>query len=436
MLERLLDLLRACRQIDGFLATEEITESQEFFLIKHQLDMNRAKSVQKINLTVYKDCEVAGVKYKGAASVRIHPTMSRSELEKAIAAAAFAAGLVKNPYYPLVKPPTAPIPERLPQTHWRPADVFGVVPDLISALRETDQALAGWLNSAELFISRIQKRVINSEGVDWSGEQADSCLELIATWPGPQEEAELYRELHLATFTPEIIAAKARELLMLCQEKAVAVPTPALRKHTVLLTGEPVRELLNYYYRQTAARSVYEGISTFKPGTAAQGATIRGDRLNLTLDPGLANTTATLGFDADGVLLRPEVIIKDGVVLKLWGDQQYAHYLRVPVTGVVENTVFTGGSKTVAELKTQPYLELLAFSDFQTDPVTGDFGGEIRLGRYFDGHQVITVTGGSISGNIQAVQGELICSQERQMAANFSGPLTIQLAEVNVTGHA
>jgi predicted Zn-dependent protease len=167
-----------------------------------------------------------------------------------------------------------------------------------------------------------------------------------------------------------------------------------------------------------------------------QGKAVQGDRLNLTLDPQLANATETAGFDEDGILLQPVEIIKDGLVRQFWGDQQYACYLGVPATGVIKNTVFTGGTKSVAELKSQPYLELLAFSDFQTNPVTGDFGGEIRLGRYFDGHQVIAVTGGSISGNIQAVQGSLFCSRERQTAANFSGPLTIQLAEVTVTGQA
>jgi predicted Zn-dependent protease len=318
----------------------------------------------------------------------------------------------------------------------RPEAVFGAVPDLITAMLETDQALAGWLNSAELFISRIQKRVINSEGIDWSADQANSALELIATWPGTQEEVELYRELRFATFTPQLVAEKARELLLLCKEKAAAIPTPALHKHTVLLTGEPVREFLNYYYIQTAARSVYEGISTLKPGGSAQGEPTRGDRLNLTLDPQLANATDTTGFDTDGVLLRPVEIIKDGIVLRFWGDQQYAYYLGAPATGVIKNTIFTGGGRSVAELKSQPYLELLAFSDFQTNPVTGDFGGEIRLGRYFDGHQVTPVTGGSISGNIQAVQEELFCSRERQTAANFSGPLTIKLAAVTVTGQA
>ena len=87
-------------------------------------------------------------------------------------------------------------------------------------------------------------------------------------------------------------------------------------------------------------------------------------------------------------------------------------------------------------MKQRPYLELLAFSDFQMDPLNGDFGGEIRLGRYFDGKGTTFVTGGSISGNIREVQTEMILSKELQRENHFGGPQTIQLSNVAVSGKA
>jgi predicted Zn-dependent protease len=434
MMEQLMALLRACRQIDGFKLVEESTEAEEYFLVKQELDLHRAKTVRKIRMTLYKDFEADGIKYKGAAGALIHPTWSGAELEKVIAETAFAAGLVKNPYYPLIKP--FPAAETTPDATASscPATIFTIAPDLLRALLKTDRTLAGRINAAELFISRVAKRVINSEGVDYSGKQVRSYLELIATWPGAREEAELYLDLQMAAFTPELLTARTRDLLLLCREKAAARPTPALRKHTVILTGEPVRAFLNYYYEQTAAQSVYEGISTLQLGKPAQGEAIRGERLNLALEPQLPNSDAMLNFDADGTWLRPATIIQNGIVQSYWGEQQYAYYLGIPATGLIRNTIFGTGARTMAELKREPHLEVLAFSDFQVNPVTGAFGGEIRLGRYFDGQQVSAVTGGSISGNIQTVQGELFCSKERQTVGNFSGPQSLRLAEVTVAG--
>lgn len=65
--------------------------------------MDRAKNVHHFSLTVYKDFEEEGNKYKGSSTTNIYPTMGDRELEKAIDDAAFAAQFDKNPYYPLVK---------------------------------------------------------------------------------------------------------------------------------------------------------------------------------------------------------------------------------------------------------------------------------------------------------------------------------------------
>ena len=71
---------------------------------------------------------------------------------------------------------------------------------------------------------------------------------------------------------------------------------------------------------------------------------------------------------------------------------------------------------------------------FQMDPLTGDFGGEIRLGWYFDGEVTKPITGGSISGNIKEVESEMYLSSETQRSNNFSGPKTIELHNISLAG--
>jgi len=68
------------------------------------------------------------------------------------------------------------------------------------------------------------------------------------------------------------------------------------------------------------------------------------------------------------------------------------------------------------------------------DGLTGNFGGEIRLGWYFDGSNTIPVTGGSISGNIKDLQKEMYLSKELQKDNNFVGPKIVKLLNVSVAG--
>jgi predicted Zn-dependent protease len=430
MLARLTAMLKNTREITGFkiIAVEE--EAEEFFLIGKELDMDRIKQVRHFLVTLYKDFEESGVRFKGSASVRIHPTMPEAEIRQAVTETAFAAGLVKNPFYPLVRP-TAGAVSTFRKVGKPVTRGFAAMAELLFPEPRSDEAE---LNSAEIFLTRSVVRVINSEGVDLTQRSYRGQLEFISVSRNAGEEVELYRDLKFAELNPELCKEKIGEMFRLAREKALAVPTPALRVHTVLLSGEPVREFFQYYYAQTAARSAYEGISTFKPGQSLQGERVKGDGIRMELDPWLAGSAESAGFDADGCLLKKVEIIRDGVFLRYWGDQQYSHYMGVPPTGSIKNMVIRGGERTAVMLKAEPHLELLAFSDFQMDLVTGDFGGEIRLGRYFDGVKTVPVSGGSISGNIRSVQEEMYFSRELQYENDFVGPRTVKLLNVAVTG--
>ena len=54
------------------------------------------------------------------------------------------------------------------------------------------------------------------------------------------------------------------------------------------------------------------------------------------------------------------------------------------------------------------------FSDFRLDPVTGDFGAEMRLAYWFDGERRRPVTGGSISGSVTELRSTMKRSFERR----------------------
>jgi len=76
----------------------------------------------------------------------------------------------------------------------------------------------------------------------------------------------------------------------------------------------------------------------------------------------------------------------------------------------------------------------VSFSDFQVNPVTGDFISEIRLGFYFDGKKTAPVTGGSITGSITKVQDTMRMSTEQKQYNSYLGPATISITNATISG--
>lgn len=433
MLGTIKNILLDMKNIDGWKINETITEASELFFIKKELDMNRGKNVHKIDVTVYKNFEENGNKFKGSSRTRITPSMDKEEIKNLLNETSFAATFVKNQYYPLVKP-TDFTPKAL-SSKFSEGSLSKWLPGLVEGIFLKDNHEKGGLNSCELFLNKTSVRIVNSEGVDVSFAKYNGDLEFITNWTEGGEEIELYKNISFSDYNPDAISKEIDNMLVLSREKAIAVPTPSLKDITVLLSGEPVKEFFSYYYAQSNARSVYENTSTAKIDKNIQGEKILGDTVTMVLDPLMTNSSRSTSYDNDGYPLNKVTIFEKGVLKRYWGDNRYCSYLDIEPTGNIENILVEGGSKSLEKLKEEPYIELLAFSDFQMNSLTGDFAGEIRLGRYYDGKKVIPVTGGSISGNVKDVQRKMFLSKELQQVNNFIGPKTIQLFNINIAGN-
>ena len=159
--------------------------------------------------------------------------------------------------------------------------------------------------------------------------------------------------------------------------------------------------------------------------------------MTLSLEPFLKNSPASAPVDADGLVLSSARIVDEGRLERYWGRLRFCHYLDVPATGRIGNVVVAPGSKLLEALREGPHLEVVYFSDFVTEPLTGDFGGEIRLAYYTDPHgKRRPVTGGSVSGNIREVQGRMYFSRETQLRGGFRGPVSVLLPQISVSGAA
>ena len=425
-------ILGTMDHIDGWHIMDKKTSSQELFYIKQNVDMMRSKDVHHFDVTVYKNFEADGEKYKGSSTTKIAPTMNEEEIIEALNEAAYAATFVKNAYYPLVSKTN----NGLVKTHsaMKEKSLQAWLPEFTSAIFKSDIPEENALNSAELFLNKNDYRISNSEGVDVTYDNFDIHLEFITNWKSEKEEVELFRNMNFSEYQPQQIADEVKTMIEFSKKRSQALLTPSLKDFNVLLTGGPVKEFLSYYVAHSNVQSIYEEISTFKIGDSIQGESIIGDKISITLDPLLKNSSYSRPIDADGLPLKKIEIINEGILKNYYGNTRYSHYLNLEATGNIKNVVVNNGSKSIEEMKSKPYLELVEFSDFQMDILTGNFAGEIRLGLYFDGKTVKPVTTGSISGNIKTVQENIFLSKETYQENNYFGPKTLQLPKLNVNG--
>lgn len=434
MLESVVRALARERRASAWRIVEREVEGEELYFIGSRVDMRRSKRVRHLMLTVYSDFSEGGERCRGSMTVRLHPGLGLRRTRRAVQDAVAAARFVRNAYYPLVEPGASSSPA-LQGSRFDSRPLPDWLPELCAAvLEEAPPAAArgGRLNSAELFLQKVRRRIVNSQGVDVSFPAYDGYLELIVE--SLSREVELQKELSFADFDLPWLRAQVRRQLELCADRAAAGPTPRLDQPAVLLTAEAVRELFGYFLTQTAAESVYSGVSRLKAGDSVQGEPVSGDRLGISLEPHLPNSVASAPWDDDGFALSPVAIVEDGTLRRLWGPQRFCYYLGVPPTGNVPNVSVRPGASPLAALRERTALEVATFSDFQVEPVTGDFGAEIRLAYTQPGRGGKPVTGGSVSGNLRELKGEMYLSRELQRNGAFLGPEGILFPRLSLSG--
>lgn len=172
---------------------------------------------------------------------------------------------------------------------------------------------------------------------------------------------------------------------------------------------------------------VYPGYSGYQAGMDVQGEKVQGEKLNITLH-------ASNPYSSEGIPMKDLTLLKEGELKAIHGNARFAYYLGVEPTGIYSAVKLDNGTKTLEEMKKEPYLYVVSFSDFSMDSLSGYFGGEIRLAYLFDGEKVTPVTGGSVSGNLLELQKDMAFSTERYKDKNYDGPFAVEFHGVAVAG--
>lgn len=426
MIEKILSALEESG-VKLYQITETKEESAETFFIRKSLDMQRMKEVHQASVTVYQDFTEGDRRMLGSAAVQVQDSFTEEEMAEMFRGALYAAGFVKNSYYELYGGKGEPALEVMERSsHLSDRSLPEVARCFAEALFAEDTECDVFLNSAEIFATRTSCRILNSMGVDVSYRKGRIQGEFVAQCVSGQD-VETYQDFVYDDMDTEALRKKVRETLQMTRARAQAVSAPPAGEYRVILSGAYVKSILEYYVERSNGGMIYPRYSTFQTGCDVQGGQVEKDRINLTLK-------ATVPYSAEGIPMKDRELVRDGRLQLIHSSNRYACYLKVEPTGNYGSFQAPAGSTSLEEMRKEPYLEIVNFSDFQMDSFNGHFGGEIRLAFLYDGEKRIPVTGGSVNGSILEAQKNLVFSSETQVDKNFEGPAAVCLEGVKVAG--
>ncbi len=415
----MIERLSANRDISAWILDENKISAYELFISGAKADMLRAKDITDYAVTVYVDQEKTT---RGDSSFSAFSSESDDMLDEKIAAAVRAAKSVKNPWYPLADPLV---------DHHMAANYDS--PKILQAIAETvlnTSADDAAVNSFEVFVETGMRRITHSEGLDVSYPFFKERMELITEAEGSGDPVEVYCLLDFKDLDGVLLKRTLAEKLEEAALRAGSTPTPRLENMRVILSGGNVRRFFQFFVEQAQASMAYRKMTTFQIGDRIDSQ----DPITLTLRPMMASAASARPYDNDGVRLEDTEIIKNSIIRQMHGSLQYSYYMGIEPSGRIDNFEVAPGAMEKTEESGLPYLEVLAFSDFIMNPLTGEFGGEIRLAKYFDGTSVRPVSGGSLSGVISDVLPTLRLSNELQERNGFIGPRFVSFDGMTVMG--
>jgi predicted Zn-dependent protease len=127
-------------------------------------------------------------------------------------------------------------------------------------------------------------------------------------------------------------------------------------------------------------------------------------------------------------------LIRDNELVAFSAGQRYADYLNLPATGAFGGLEIPPGSSPAATLLNEPYVEIIQFSLFNPDAITGNFATEIRLGYLMENGIRKPFRGGQLIGNYLDALADVRWSVETGMFGSYLGPRTARFNDLKIVG--
>lgn len=391
-------------------------KSCQLYYVLKNLETARDVNVDLTNITIYKDFD----NFKSSSSVKVSSSYSDEEIKDKIEEAYNNCKYVKNKYYKL--PSNENIIQKEYQTNISKDNLNDQALEVAKAIFKADVYENGWINSTEIFLEVEENEFLNSQNVYAKYPKYRLMIEVIPTWKGEKEEVELYLSYESNKIDLDKITTIVNNKLMDAKNRGLATEVENVKDIDVVLGLEETSQICKFFTYDLGYSSQIKKMSHFNLNDDIQQGD-ECDKLTVTLVPFIEGSSSSAPIDSYGTLLKELNVIENGKVKSLFGDCMNGYYLGVDKpTGGYQNIVVKEGTYTDEMLYKKTHLKCINFSAFQLDFYTGFFGGEVRLGMFYDGKEYKPVSGFSVSGNIYELINKMRFSKDLDVNTGYSGP--------------
>lgn len=417
-INEIVKLLKADKSVDEYEIKISKKNSRELFYVLKNLELNRATNIEDISVVIY----INKNDFKGSSIIKINSSDNLSSVKRKIADGVKKASTALNPYYPL-----ASKTKNINTKCKIKGNLNTIALNVGKAIFEADIYENGWINSTEVFVSKVTNIFINSNGIKHIYENFSINVEVIPTWSNKKEEFELYKWFEQSSLDYSLITKQVDEILTLAQARSCAKKLKDVKipKNVDVLIQNDMLQLLTWNFAcDIHYQSLYSKMNHFNLGQR-----INNGNLSINLKGVDNQCVNSCPIDGNGVVLKNINIIKNGKVIKNWGDIRHSYYFKKKPTGNYNILELSG---KVNNYKKRKHLIICNFSSPQLDEGSGYWGGEVRLALYFDGKKYIPISNFSIAGNIYNDVMKMEVSKETTSLPDYVGPKYLIFKGINI----
>ncbi len=435
MLNKIVEALKGRSDLAGWTVRHLRDHGAQVYAVPERIEAQRLANVERYRIDVLR--QTTGAEGKPAVGSGDVTVLPGEDIKAAIEKAVLTAGLVANPVY------TLPAPAPIPDVPLVDADLqknpSAVTKDLMERIRAAASRNSSiQLTAAECFGEIHTTHLVNSRGVD--AEQESTSLELEFTLHGRRGESDVetftersrrrVSDFHLE----EEIEQRTRHTLDLFETTTPAVwQGPVVLRNEVLAMFMAGDNLLGGVLQNLgSAASKYAKVSSWEIGKSVFRGEVKGEPLTVWANRCLPFGTGSNRFDDEGLPARRVELIRENQLVTFAASQRYADYLNLPATGAFGSVELPPGQTAASALLAEPYIEIIQFSWFNPDPITGDFATEIRLGYLVRNGTRKPFRGGQLVGNYLDALADVHWSAETGFFGNYLGPHTARFSDLKI----
>jgi PmbA protein len=436
MLDKIIDSLNRRSDLAGWTVRHLITHGTQVYAVPKQTEAQRTVGIERYRIDVLRRTTGPdGSEAVGSGNTTVLPG---GDIESAIENAVLTAGLVANPVH------TIPGPAPLPDVPLVDTDLRDDTAQVTRRVMEQIEASASqnpdvYLTAAECFGEVHTVHLVNSREIDAEQESTQINIEFVIHSRRDDQDVETFIEMRRRRVADLGIETEIEQRVRQTLDHFETTPAPSWQG-PVVLRGRVLATFVagdglagGVLHTLGDAESKYAKYSSWEIGKSVFRNEVKGDPLTVWASRRIPYGIHSNRFDEEGLPAQRVELIRDNELVAFAASQRYADYLGLPATGAFGGVEIPPGRTEVSTLLEEPYVEIIQFSWFNPNPITGDFATETRFGYLVENGVRKPFRGGQLVGNFMDALADVRWSAETGMFGNYLGPHTARFNSLKIT---